>query len=249
MRRVILFIINNILVNRILVLVKKDHLIRNYKANWTRVKYDGTKSPQENVGFSHNPKIDDAIKLVHQKLINTVNEFKCEVILDIGCGTGLYLKDFGSDKTLFGTDLSVDFIEEAKRQVPTGNFATGDFMKLDFSIQFDLIYSISVIEYIPPSQLKQFFEKIQKLLKPGGVVFIQYPHALSFYQTLYPDLSYIQYAPRRLEKSLPREFEILSHVHSYDNRKMKGNFDSQRYDPELEKSFRNGAILIAQKSL
>jgi len=248
MRKIALFILNNILVNQFLIVFKKDHTIKKYKANWSRVTYDHKKSLQENVGFSHEPNIEHAIKIVHEKLQAVALEYNATTVLDIGCGTGLYLSDFKPDTILYGTDLSAAFIEEAQRLVPQGHFIVGDFMKLNLSFKFDLIFSISVIEYIPPSQLLDFFKKAYANLNPGGILFIQYPQALSYYQTLYPDLSYVQYAPKHLEKTASGIFKIIRHSHAYDDRPLLKKYDRMRYDSEKEKSFRNGAILIVQKA-
>src|SRR5688500_4267264 len=228
-------------------MARKGQLYKKYKANWSKVKIDQSKTLQENVEFSHEQNVQEAIDRVHASLRSVAAEIRPATVLDIGCGVGLYLDDFETGVAKHGTDLSADFIREAKARIPEGVFMTGDFMTLQMGARYDLIYSISVLEYIPPSQLNAFFARIAMLLNPGGVVFIQYPHALSGWQTLYPDLSYIQYSPRKIVTAARAHFDIIASRHSYDNRALDCRYDNLRYDPDREKSFRNGALLIARK--
>lgn len=247
MRKLVLFILNNIVTNQFLILIGKDHIIKKYKANWSKVKYDNKRTLQENVGFSHEPEVTEAIEKVHRHVQHHCQIHQPKSVLDIGCGTGLYLKDFSADIVKYGTDLSADFISQAKNVVPDGFFLVGDFITLNLPQRVDFVFSISVLEYVPPSKLSRFFEKIAGDLSENGVVLIQYPHATRSYELWYPDLSYVQYSPHLIEQKAGIFFDILDHFHSYDDRKMNIRFDSTRYDRNKEKSFRNGAIIVARK--
>jgi cyclopropane fatty-acyl-phospholipid synthase-like methyltransferase len=250
MRTFILFLINNILINRLLIWLHLDSFIKRFGNDWSRNKIDVSKSMQENVGFSHTHEVDLAISKIHQ-YIKDVEAQHLKVgdkVLDIGCGVGLYLQDF-LDKELYGTDLNKDFLDVCKSQLPLSHLHLGDYLSINFSKQyFDFIYSISVIEYIPPSKIQFFFDKIVEELKPNGIIAIQYPHALSLNDKWYSDLSYISYLPEKIEKCLNQKFDLLMHEHSFDKRSVKG-IDKVNYGKNRQRNFCNGMILVARKKV
>jgi len=251
MRRLFLFTINNIGINWLMILLGLDHVAKQYISDWSKMRLNKQKTLQENAGFSHEKVVQEAVDRVHKKVQEAYGNH-CKLagnVLDIGCGPGLYLMDFPTTTPVFGTDLSEAFIKVAKSNLSNGKFKVGDFMKISFPEKFKMIFSISVLEYIPPSKLSAFFDKIFQELEPGGILLIQYPHAHSFWECLFPDLSYVQYGPRYVEKAARKSgFSIVSHKHSYDDRVLNFRYDSIKYDREMEKSFRNGAILIAAKN-
>ena len=152
---------NNLIINRLLIYFGKDNLIKKYKANWSKTKIDKSKTLQENVGFSNQKDIQLAIEKVHDKLQLTFRS-ECSAeggVLDIGCGVGLYLKDFPEEISVVGTDLCPDFIDEAKNLLPNGQFFAEDYMNVRFEKKFKMVFSISVLEYISPSNLPAFFKR------------------------------------------------------------------------------------------
>jgi SAM-dependent methyltransferase len=247
MRKLLLFFMNNIVVNRFLILAGKDNFIKKYTNNWSRVRINKSKSLQENVGFSHSAEVDQAVKKIHDYVTEAAAGLPPEKkILDIGCGVGLYLRDFENAR-LYGTDLSEDFLAQCRQLVPQATLVRGDYLDIKFEKKFfDMIYSISVIEYIPPSGIRGFFEKIHSELTDNGVMLIQYPHALSVWDKLYSDLSYVSYLPGHLEKLIEGKFSIIKHEHSFDGRKIKG-IDAKRYGDGESRNFCNGMILVAKK--
>jgi cyclopropane fatty-acyl-phospholipid synthase-like methyltransferase len=248
MRQFVLFLLNNCITNHFLIWIGKDHFIKRFGNDWSKNKLDASKTMQENVGFSHAPEVDLAVRKIHQYINGIEQNYlqNGQAVLDIGCGVGLYLKDF-KNKQLYGTDLNADFIAVCQSELPTANLQFGDYLKVIFpTIVFDFIYSISVIEYIPPSKIQSFFDKVYSELKMGGIVAIQYPHALSWKDKYYSDLSYISYQPSTIELCLNDKFEILTHEHSFDQRKISG-IDLVNYSKNGQRNFCNGMILIAKK--
>ena len=251
MRKLFLFLINNRIINRFWILIGKDNLVKKYQSNWAKLKYDDNKSTQENVGFSHGEETQESINMVHKKVQDTFVELSSgNNVLDIGCGTGLYLSDFSENVELHGSDLSPVLLSKAAEIVPSANLYEGDFLTLNFETKFDFIFSISVIEYVPPSQLKAFASKLYDLLNNNGIIFIQYPHAYEKSHLAFPDLTYVKYSPKKIQEVISSGgFEILDHIHSFDGRDLRGiKMDSKIYDRDMINSFRNGAILIARKS-
>jgi SAM-dependent methyltransferase len=249
MKRFVLSLLNNFIVNRFLILFRRDEFIKKYVNNWSKKKFNFASTLQENVGFTENEDVNTAISKIHEYVRVTDVRYLNEqsMVLDIGCGVGLYLKDFRS-KNLYGIDMSADFLEQCAKVVPSAKTFLGDYMSYDFEQQyFDMVMSVSVLEYIPPSKLSHFLMKIWKELKPGGIVLIQYPHALSVMDKLYNDLSYVSYTPSAVESSLKGKFNVLVHEHSFDKRKVRG-VDTKHYGVQGQKHFCNGMILIAQRA-
>jgi SAM-dependent methyltransferase len=239
---------NNILINNLLTFLKLDSILKPSQKIWNKFSFDIQKDLQENAGFSHREDVSEAILKAHNDLKETVATYlnKGDSILDIGCGPGLYLADFKENHKLFGSDISQGMINEAKKLVPDATFYKNDFLTQHFSNRFNLIYSISSMEYVPRSSITAYFKKIFELLEPKGILFIHYPHALSFYDTLIPNINYINYSPKVIEKTCKRYFTIIKHSHAYDERSI-GRFDKKRYIG-INGSFKNGCLLIAQKT-
>lgn len=214
---------------------------------WKAFTYNTTKTEQENAGFSHTPAVQEAINKLKNGLLKYAEENvpRGSRVLDIGCGPGIYLELLKHKYELHGIDVSEQMTARAKELLPRGTFYTGNFLNLHFATTFNLIYSISVIEYVPVSQLKNFFNKCHDLLEPGGYIFIQYPHALKRSDLFYPDRNYINYSPAAIQSACSGLFDIILHQQFYDGRKI-ASFDRQPY-PTPSKDFRNGYLLIARK--
>lgn len=239
---------NNIVVNNFLILFKIDSKINPSHKVWHKFSFNPNKTLQENAGFSQREDVQDAITKAHNDLNETVAKYlhKGDSILDIGCGPGLYLNDFKKDYLLFGIDISSEMIKEAKKLAPNVTFYNDDFFNQEFSNKFNLVYSICSLQYVPKSSITKYFKKIYDLLEHNGMLFIHYPHALSFYDTLIPNIYYINYSPGIIEKICKKYFTIIKHTHSFDGRVI-GRYDKKRYEG-VNGSFKNGCLLIAQKT-
>lgn len=247
-RRLLYRLTHNIFVNNIAIALRLENRLKSSNTMWKNYKVDSSKSLQENVGFSHRPDVEEALQKAHDDLKKTADTYlkAGSNVLDIGCGTGLYLKDLtGKGFHLYGIDMSEEMVKAAKQHLPEVTYYTGNFMQTEFPVKFDLVYSVSVLEYIARNDLKAHFKKLYDILNPGGVIFIHYPHALNFVDTLYPDLNYIKYAPSVVEKCAASFFEVIEHRHAFDNRKVK-NYDPTVY-PSQNGTFKNGYLLVARR--
>jgi len=100
-------------------------------------------------------------------------------VLDYGCGEGsninYLIKNYGYDG--YGVDISEPSIRLCKRKINTSKFKLIDFdVKKDddfFKKKFDLIISIQVLYYLNNKDLKNRLLSLNKMLKPGGYVFLQ----------------------------------------------------------------------------
>jgi ubiquinone/menaquinone biosynthesis C-methylase UbiE len=95
-------------------------------------------------------------------------------ILDLGCGAGQdagYLAEAGME--VLGLDISKEMIAEAKKRNPTIIFSVGDFLLFNFvDDKFDAVWCSTVFHHIPSDQNEVFIKKIQRILRPGGLLYI-----------------------------------------------------------------------------
>lgn len=243
--RIIKFFTNNILINNPLIWLGLDAFVLKNFGMYKRIRLDEKLSPQEMAGFSKRKEVQEAIDKTHFDLTETVNRYlqPGDAILDIGCGPGTYLKDFEGKYSLTGIDINPQMIEAARRNIDGAQLILGDFLGHDFDRKFKMIYSVSVLEFIPPSKLRAFFRKAHHLLEEDGVLFLHYPHALRYIDTLYPDLFYIEYSPRKVEYELKNNYKIIKHQHGFDGRTID-LYDPKPYEPGI-RTFKNGYLLIA----
>lgn len=115
-------------------------------------------------------KLFDARKKTHQMESNFLKRFISKgKILDIGCGTGVFLDCFDVDWEKHGSDVSLFALDEArKRGIKVYH---GEFEKIDFrNLRFDVVYFRASLHhtYSPRLCLKKAYE----LLKPNGIVAI-----------------------------------------------------------------------------
>lgn len=103
-----------------------------------------------------------------------INKKKTKSILDFGCADGVFLEFcktyFNPGTKLYGTDLSVRMLDQAKNN----GWNVFPLSKLDsLDMKFDLITLWDVIEHVenPAAVLK----KLKNLLAPGGMIFLETP--------------------------------------------------------------------------
>jgi ubiquinone/menaquinone biosynthesis C-methylase UbiE len=104
-------------------------------------------------------------------------------ILDVGCGSGLYLVTFlklGA-KYVAGQDIDERSINSAKGIIEKLNLNAdlkiGDCSHLQFSDNtFDYVFSGDVFEHITEEKKDETLKEIFRVLKPGGTVVIKTPN-------------------------------------------------------------------------
>jgi 2-polyprenyl-3-methyl-5-hydroxy-6-metoxy-1,4-benzoquinol methylase len=95
-------------------------------------------------------------------------------VLDIGCGYGYLLNSFKGAKEIYGTDISKEAVEMAKKQNPSFNVSVADILKPSkLNKKFDLILAINVIEHLTNPKLG--VKNIKSLLNNDGLVIIHLP--------------------------------------------------------------------------
>ncbi len=242
---------NNIIINNIFIFFHLENYLKRVKTYWMSYKINPNKSEQENAGYSHVKDVQKAIDITHDILKETGRKVLGPGlnVLDIGCGPGLYLKDFPSNVNLYGVDISAKMIELAKKNNPTANFYEGEFLPANITQTFTLIYSVGMMMYVSRSDLRKFFDKIYNLLDKDGILFISYSHAIARKDLFYPDINYIQYSPALLSKVASERFTVLQNKHVVDDR-ILDSYDKFPYKPTIagmDRTYINSSILIVQK--
>lgn len=225
---------------------------KNAKSFWKNYKPDLTKSHQEIACYSHTKDVQECIDKTHILLIDTFNKYLRQDesrVLDIGCGPGLYLKDFSPQHKLWGLDINKNMLTIAKQNVPQAKLIQGDFLEYQFNTKFDFIYSVGVVQYVKPDEIIFFFNKAADLLDNRGFIFISYPHALSEDDIIHPDKNFVQYSPNYLNEIISSKFILIQNKHIFDDRVIK-DYDRSPYkplNPSFDKTYKNSSILIAQR--
>ncbi|MFZ2154098.1 MAG: class I SAM-dependent methyltransferase [Candidatus Moraniibacteriota bacterium] len=94
--------------------------------------------------------------------------------LDVGCAGGrdskrLVEKGFN----VVGIDLVDEFLDYAKINVPKAEFSKMDVLELNFSAnKFDVILANAILLHLEKENARRALEKLYKVLKPGGKIFI-----------------------------------------------------------------------------
>jgi ubiquinone/menaquinone biosynthesis C-methylase UbiE len=93
-------------------------------------------------------------------------------LLDIGCGTGLFVERYiGDGRSAVGLDISGKMIERARRRCRSCDYTVGTGEKIPFNDNtFDAVSSLLVFSYVrdPEAMLKE----AHRVLKPGGAIAI-----------------------------------------------------------------------------
>lgn len=251
-KRVLYFLTNNVVVNNVLIALDKDRYFSQRGNPYTTYVPAGSKSIQENAGYSNREEINQVLAKSKKDLLLTAQtQLNPQAkILDIGCGPGMYLSLFkDTSYELHATDINAGMLALAKKEVPRATFYEGDINDLVIRETFDMVYCIGVLIYIPPSRLQPFLAKIVSLLKDEGILYLNFPHAISIWDSWYKDITYVQYSPSQLRKLLSPYFEILADHHAFDDRRIEG-YDKAPYkslNPDTHRTYKNSYLLVAKK--
>jgi trans-aconitate methyltransferase len=120
--------------------------------NWNATLYDEKHSFVSSFG-------EDLVELLAPR--------KGESILDLGCGTGeLANKLSQMGVTVSGIDKSENMILQAQKKYPNLNFSVQDAIKLNYSNEFDAVFSNATLHWV--KNAKQALFCIFTSLKDGG---------------------------------------------------------------------------------
>jgi SAM-dependent methyltransferase len=105
-------------------------------------------------------------------------------LLDVGCNSGQLLSWVRERKTalrLAGVEVNRVAVEHAHAHIPEAEVHACGAESLPFGDgEFDWVTCIEVLEHVPPELRSQVIREIHRVLKPGGALVLQVPHAGAF---------------------------------------------------------------------
>ena len=115
--------------------------------------------------------------LILPNILRLLNIKKGEVILDLGCGAGLFTKEFlNAGAQVIGVDVSKDLIALAKTNANSGKFYVGSADRLNF-LEDNSINKITIILAIQNMEnISSVFMECRRVLKNGGKLFLVMNH-------------------------------------------------------------------------
>tara|TARA_Y100000310_G_C20626044_1_gene785939 strand:- start:788 stop:1414 length:627 start_codon:yes stop_codon:yes gene_type:complete len=178
-----------------------DILQLNKKA-WNAI---GSKAASKTI---KDPKYKAAFTLFCNKLPKQAS------VLDLGCGPGLpFTKALVKRKFhVTGIDFSKEMIAAAKKNVPEASFKTISMTDIDYSNEFDGIFSGYSMLCLNPTLFKRTATRITKALKPNGFLFLalnepgpdKHHKTESYIEILDQKLYSRPYTEKEIEKAFPK---------------------------------------------
>ncbi|OGH20046.1 MAG: hypothetical protein A3D74_03945 [Candidatus Levybacteria bacterium RIFCSPHIGHO2_02_FULL_37_13] len=149
---------------------------------------------------------------IAESIMLFMDEHKLKSLLDIGCGTGRMVKYFNDlGFKALGCDIYDDALKAARKINKKNSIVRASAVKLPFKKNaFDMIISISVIEHLTPKEAEKFIKEAERVLKPGGFIFLVTPNYSTPIRLLqgkkwfgYLDPTHVNfYTPKRLSTLL-----------------------------------------------
>jgi ubiquinone/menaquinone biosynthesis C-methylase UbiE len=117
---------------------------------------------------------------VSRKICNIIKNRDISNVIELGVGLGEQIEyiyktcpQLVGCVNFTGLDISEDMLGIARCMVGEGGLVRGDMLRLPFDKQtFDMAYCIFSVRNLPGEKIESFFERVNGLLKPGGVFFM-----------------------------------------------------------------------------
>jgi ubiquinone/menaquinone biosynthesis C-methylase UbiE len=102
------------------------------------------------------------------------HDHRGRMVVDLACGSGAFLKDLGRAfprACLAGVDLSLPYLEEARRRAPAGGVVQARAEHLPFAdASLDAVTCVYLFHELPPRFRPVVAAEIARVLKPGGLL-------------------------------------------------------------------------------
>ncbi len=119
-----------------------------------------------------------------KKALQLVGNVKDKKILDVGCGSGIFMIDFAKRGAyVIGIDYSQKMIDIARKElkhykIPSNQYklVQANATELPFKDQsFDFILTTGLTDYLTDKQDQQFLEEASRVLKKNGTLIVSFP--------------------------------------------------------------------------
>jgi len=112
-----------------------------------------------------------------QVVKDMLNHSRTKCILDIGCAEG-FITSFLSQPPAYVVGIDLDrSIKIAKSKVRDADFIYATITHLPFRDKcFDAVTLLEILEHLPNPILKDGIKKVDRVLKPGGILLISVPY-------------------------------------------------------------------------
>jgi SAM-dependent methyltransferase len=130
-------------------------------------------------------------------------------VLEVGCGLGHLLTWMTDRYHVFGGDINIHALEEARKNVPEGQFVLLSAQELGPfpDAYFQIIFSKHVVEHLPDPELA--IAEASRMLAPGGLFLLATPNLDSPMRALKKE-SWIGYRdPTHISLKSPKEWLTL----------------------------------------
>jgi SAM-dependent methyltransferase len=97
-------------------------------------------------------------------------------VLEIGCGMGHLLTWLEKDHQVFGSDINAWALEQARKNVPQGDFAllSAEDLSAYPAAFFQVVVAKHVVEHLPHPE--QAIAEMSRVLAPGGLLLLATPN-------------------------------------------------------------------------
>lgn len=94
-------------------------------------------------------------------------------LLDLGCGTGFFIREQSREKLAFGLDFSMEALQYTRTR-NVSDLVCADSQVLPFAAEsFDIVTAFDLIEHVERDDL--LVSEAYRVLRPGGVLLIAVP--------------------------------------------------------------------------
>ena len=109
-----------------------------------------------------------------ERKLEIVSRIKCSRVLDVGCGTGKYLRRIDAHER-YGVDISRQMIEIGKKKAKDIVLKVANAEKLPFKENyFDFVFSLDMLEHTPNPE--SAISEMHRVLKNGGTMIVTTPN-------------------------------------------------------------------------
>ncbi len=203
--------------------------------------------------YVYNKIETDYIKKNNKKIIAKLKKSeliaKTDVVLDFGCGGGIWNSNKDKEDIFFQKlylyDINPINIEHCKKKYYNHQILNN----LENDLQVNVIFANSVFQYIEINDLEKLLEKFSSILKKNGKIIIsdfpKYPRIIEFILTIFCDFNLFKIQCKQVLSSSYRDTQFYKHSKNEINSISKKYFSIKRsvnIDPN-----KNRDTIILQK--